>query len=82
MQHTVNRYRIFEDALAAGVDGIYTDRIKPYELSWVGLTNSIQTTEQTVTVKGKEAKLTHPRNLRHALCPSAADGTAWQKVFR
>ena len=56
--HTVNRYRIFEDALAAGVDGIYTDRIKPYELSWVGLTNSIQTTEQTVTVKGKEAKLT------------------------
>ncbi|MFR5717431.1 MAG: glycerophosphodiester phosphodiesterase family protein [Anaerotignum faecicola] len=56
--HTVNRYRIFEDALAAGVDGIYTDRIKPYELSWVGLTNSIRTTEQTVTVKGKEAKLT------------------------
>ena len=30
----------------------------PYELSWVGLTNSMQTTEQTVTVKGKEAKLT------------------------
>ena len=39
-------------------NGIDTDRIKPYELSWVGLTNSIQTTEQTVTVKGKEAKLT------------------------
>ena len=30
--HTVNRYRIFEDALAAGVDGIYTDPNDPSTL--------------------------------------------------
>ena len=56
--HTVNRYRKLQDVLQAGADGVYTDRIKPYELSWVGLQNSIQTTEKTVSVSGKEAKLT------------------------
>lgn len=56
--HTINRYRKLQDVLQAGADGVYTDRIKPYELSWVGLQNSIQTTEKTVSVSGKEAKLT------------------------
>ena len=31
--HTVNRYLQFEDLLAMGVSGIYTDSIKPYKLS-------------------------------------------------
>ena len=52
--HTVNRYLIFEDLLENGVDGIYTDRIKPYELGWVGLENNIKTVEQTITVDGQE----------------------------
>ena len=56
--HTINRYRKLQDVLQAGADGVYTDRIKPYELSWVGLQNSIQTIEKTVSVSGKEAKLT------------------------
>ena len=56
--HTVNRYQSFAELLAAGVDGIYTDRIKPYELEWVGLENSIQTSEETFSVSGKEIKLT------------------------
>nr|WP_294682028.1 phosphatidylinositol-specific phospholipase C/glycerophosphodiester phosphodiesterase family protein [uncultured Anaerotignum sp.] len=56
--HTINRYRKLQDVLQAGADGVYTDRIKPYELSWVGLQNSIQTTEKNVTVSGKAAKLT------------------------
>lgn len=56
--HTINRYLIFEDVLAAGADGIYTDRIKPYELEWVGLENSIQTTEQTFSVKEQQIQLT------------------------
>ena len=38
--HTVNRYLQFEDLLAMGVSGIYTDSIKPYELDWVGLENA------------------------------------------
>lgn len=56
--HTINRYLGFAEVLAAGADGIYTDRIKPYELSWVGLKNSIQTSEKSVSVGGKEIKLT------------------------
>ena len=53
--HTVNRYQAFAELLAAGADGIYTDRIKPYELEWVGLQNSIQTAEQTFTVTRRQA---------------------------
>ena len=56
--HTVNRYLIFEDLLKNGVDGIYTDRIKPYELGWVGLENGRKTGEQTVTVGEDTANLT------------------------
>lgn len=56
--HTVNRYLMFEDLLEAGVDGIYTDRIKPYELEWVGLENSRKTAEQTFTVGEKEMTFT------------------------
>lgn len=38
--HTINRYKQFKELLDLGVDGIYTDRIKPYELNWVGLSDS------------------------------------------
>lgn len=56
--HTVNRYLMFEDLLQVGVDGIYTDRIKPYELEWVGLENSRALTEQTFPVNEKEMTFT------------------------
>ena len=56
--HTVNRYLVFEDLLQMGVDGIYTDRIKPYELEWVGLENSRALTEQTFPVNEKEMTFT------------------------
>lgn len=56
--HTVNRYRIFEDLLENGADGIYTDRIKPYELEWVGLENPRKLTEETVTVGSETHTLT------------------------
>lgn len=46
--HTINRYKQFEELLALGVDGIYTDRIKPYELSWVGLSDSRQIGQKNV----------------------------------
>lgn len=36
--HTINRYLQLKELLEMGVDGVYTDRIKPYELPWVGLT--------------------------------------------
>ena len=56
--HTTNRYLTMKNLLNAGVDGIYTDRIKPYELPWIGLENPRKLTEQTVTVGGKENTLT------------------------
>lgn len=46
--HTINRYKQFEELLAMGVDGIYTDRIKPYELKWVGLSDSRKIVQKTV----------------------------------
>ncbi len=46
--HTINRYKQFEELLAMGVDGIYTDRIKPYELEWVGLSDSRQVIQKTM----------------------------------
>lgn len=56
--HTINRYLIFEDMLENGVDGIYTDRIKPYELGWVGLENNIKTVEQALPVDGQDMTFT------------------------
>ena len=56
--HTTNRYLTMKTLLNVGVDGIYTDRIKPYELPWIGLENPRKLTEQTVTVGGKENTLT------------------------
>ena len=56
--HTTNRYLTMKNLLAVGVDGIYTDRIKPYELPWIGQENPRKLTEQTVAVKGKEVTLT------------------------
>ncbi|MBP3307461.1 MAG: hypothetical protein J6L66_07560 [Anaerotignum sp.] len=56
--HTTNRYLTMKNLLNVGVDGIYTDRIKPYELPWIGLENPRKLTEQTVTVGGKENTLT------------------------
>lgn len=48
--HTINRYQQFKDLLALGVDGIYTDRIKPYELKWVGLSDSRKMGQKTVNL--------------------------------
>ncbi len=45
--HTINRYKQFEELLALGVDGIYTDRIKPYQLPWVGLADSRKIEQKT-----------------------------------
>ena len=56
--HTVNRYLMLKDLLERGADGVYTDRIKPYELEWVGLENSRKTAEQTVSVGEKEVTFT------------------------
>lgn len=55
--HTVNRYLQFEDLLAKGVSGIYTDSIKPYELDWVGLSNGRKVTEKQVQMKGSNFTL-------------------------
>ena len=56
--HTTNRYLTMKNLLAVGVDGIYTDRIKPYELPWIGQENPRKLVQQTVTVGTKEATLT------------------------
>ena len=56
--HTVNRYLMLKDLLERGADGVYTDRIKPYELEWVGLENSRKTAEQTVSIGEKEVTFT------------------------
>ena len=56
--HSTNSYQIMISQLIAGVDGIYSDRIKPYELPWIGLENPRKLTEQTVTAGGKENTLT------------------------
>ncbi|MBQ2411815.1 MAG: hypothetical protein II313_00135, partial [Anaerotignum sp.] len=55
--HTTNRYLTMQYVLNVGVDGIYTDRIKPYELPWIGVENSRKLTEQTLPVGGKEVTL-------------------------
>lgn len=51
--HTVNRYIYFQELLAMGVNGIYTDTIKPYELHWVGLQNNRKLTSKIVTMQEK-----------------------------
>ncbi|MDO4531997.1 MAG: phosphatidylinositol-specific phospholipase C/glycerophosphodiester phosphodiesterase family protein [Bacillota bacterium] len=56
--HTTNRYLTMKGLLEAGVDGIYTDRIKPYELPWIGLENSRKLEEKTYTLGEKELTLT------------------------
>ena len=56
--HTTNRYLTMKNLLEVGVDGIYTDRIKPYELPWIGVENSRKTVEQTFTVKNEEMTFT------------------------
>lgn len=56
--HTTNRYLTMKNMLDVGVDGIYTDRIKPYELPWIGVENSRKTAEQLFVVDGTELTLT------------------------
>lgn len=56
--HTTNRYLTMKKMVDIGVDGIYTDRIKPYELPWIGLENSRKLTEQTMTVGKGEMTFT------------------------
>jgi len=55
--HTINRYKQFEDLLALGIDGIYTDRIKPYELKWVGLSDSRKLEKKIVSLGSEEVTL-------------------------
>ncbi|WP_317855471.1 hypothetical protein [Chakrabartyella piscis] len=45
--HTINRYLYAQDAFDKGADGIYTDKIYPYELEWLGLENSRTITTTT-----------------------------------
>lgn len=52
--HTINRYKQFEELMALGVDGIYTDRIKPYQLPWVGLADQRKPEQKTMTLGEKE----------------------------
>ena len=56
--HTINRYLYMKEMLALGADGIYTDRIKPYELHWIGLENSRALSEQTIPVGDQEMTFT------------------------
>ncbi|WP_458406920.1 glycerophosphodiester phosphodiesterase family protein [Anaerotignum sp.] len=56
--HTTNRYLTMKNLLDVGVDGIYTDRIKPYELPWIGVENSRKTVEQAYTVGNGEMTFT------------------------
>lgn len=45
--HTINRYLYAQDAFDKGADGIYTDKIYPYELEWLGLENARSITTTT-----------------------------------
>ena len=56
--HTTNRYLTMKSLLGVGVDGIYTDRIKPYELPWIGLENSRKTAEKIYAVGTEEMTFT------------------------
>ena len=56
--HTVNRYLQMESLLGLGVDGVYSDRIKPYELGWVGLSNTRSIRNEVTTIQGAEVSLT------------------------
>ncbi len=56
--HTVNRYKQAESLLDMGVDGIYTDTIKPYELNWIGRTPPRSTEKKTVTAGEKSITFT------------------------
>lgn len=51
--HTVNRYKQAKSLLAQGVDGIYTDTIKPYELGWIGQEPPRKTERKTVALGEK-----------------------------
>lgn len=55
--HTINRYKQFQDLLALGIDGIYTDRIKPYELKWVGLSDNRKVEKKEISLGNGEITL-------------------------
>lgn len=56
--HTVNRYKQAKKMLDDGVDGIYTDSIKPYELEWIGREMPRKTERKSITVGGKTLTFT------------------------
>ncbi len=56
--HTTNRYLTMKELLEKGVDGIYTDRIKPYELPWIGLESGRRLMEKTYSLGEKEKTFT------------------------
>ncbi len=45
--HTINRYLYAQDVFDKGADGIYTDKIYPYELEWLGMENARSITTVT-----------------------------------
>lgn len=49
--HTINRYIQMSELIAMGVSGVYTDRIKPYELGWIGLSNERKLVPKEVQMK-------------------------------
>lgn len=56
--HTVNRYKQAQELLDAGVDGIYTDSIMPYELEWIGQEKPRKTERKSIAVGGKTLTFT------------------------
>lgn len=56
--HTVNRYKQAKKMLDDGVDGIYTDSIKPYELEWIGREMPRKTERKSITAGGKTLTFT------------------------
>ena len=51
--HTINRYKEFDELLDIGVNGIYTDRIMPYELEWMGMVGGRQIKEGSYEIQGE-----------------------------
>lgn len=82
--HTTNRYLTMKNLLEVGVDGIYTDRIKPYELPWIGQENPRKLTEQKMPVGGREVTLTTMKIFGQTYVPlrqMAKAGKGFSAVF-
>lgn len=86
--HTINRYVQMSELLAMGVSGVYTDRIKPYELEWVGLSNErkivekkVQQGENTYTLSALDIMGTEYICLRDFANMMKAEGKAFSATY-